>query len=234
SLAGSVGGGQQTPGFMGIGKVFLTSKKFLFAEGGVKRLVWMPKELKEQLGPELQSLFEEQGAPDLFEKIADETVATEAHDVRTYLENVGHPSLEMGDMDGFAESETDHAPTANENDRVSKTVPETPDDQTALEDASTIPPETDTAGKSQTLTPDLIEQIKQQITQDISRDLKTSITQEIVRDIIGTLGSKFLGEQIGDKEGDQVPETSAPETETEAPQILESQGPTAEERIGAI
>ena len=49
SLAGNVGGGAQTPGFMGVGKIFLTSPKFLSAEGGHRRLVWMPKALKELL-----------------------------------------------------------------------------------------------------------------------------------------------------------------------------------------
>ena len=82
TLAGSVGGGQQTPGFMGCGKVFLTSRKFLFAEGGHRRLVWMPKELKELLGDDLGKRFAEQGAPDLLDKIADETVATDPQAVR--------------------------------------------------------------------------------------------------------------------------------------------------------
>ena len=62
TLAGSVGGGQQTPGFMGCGKVFLTSRKFLHAEGGHKRLVWMTKGLKKMLGEDLKKRFEEQGA----------------------------------------------------------------------------------------------------------------------------------------------------------------------------
>ncbi|MCP5054500.1 MAG: CO dehydrogenase/CO-methylating acetyl-CoA synthase complex subunit beta, partial [bacterium] len=77
SLAGSVGGGQQTPGFMGCGKVFLTSRKFLFTEGGHKRLVWMTKELKELLMTDLKKRFQEQEAPDLLDKIVDETIATE-------------------------------------------------------------------------------------------------------------------------------------------------------------
>ncbi len=49
TLAGSVGGGVQTPGFMGIGRNFITSKKFLFGDGGIKRIVWMTKNLKESL-----------------------------------------------------------------------------------------------------------------------------------------------------------------------------------------
>lgn len=103
TLAGNVGGGQQTPGFMGIGKVFLTSRKFLFAEGGHKRLVWMPMELKEQLGDDLKRCFAAEGAPDMMDKIADETIATEAKDVRAYMEKVCHPALDMSDMSLFAE-----------------------------------------------------------------------------------------------------------------------------------
>ncbi|MCD8249789.1 MAG: CO dehydrogenase/CO-methylating acetyl-CoA synthase complex subunit beta, partial [Lachnospiraceae bacterium] len=45
-LAGMTGGGVQTPGFMGHGKHFISSKKFMKAEGGVERIVWMPKDLK--------------------------------------------------------------------------------------------------------------------------------------------------------------------------------------------
>ncbi len=46
TLAGSVGGGVQTPGFIGVGKQYLVSKKFIQADGGFKRIVWIPKELK--------------------------------------------------------------------------------------------------------------------------------------------------------------------------------------------
>ena len=45
-LASMTGGGVQTPGFMGHGKHFISSKKFMKAEGGIERIVWMPKELK--------------------------------------------------------------------------------------------------------------------------------------------------------------------------------------------
>jgi len=102
SLAGNVGGGQQTPGFMGVGKVFLTSKKFLAAEGGFKRIVWMPKALKELLAPDLKIRFAEQGAPDLLDRIADEEVGVDAHVIREYMESVGHPALKMDDMAIYA------------------------------------------------------------------------------------------------------------------------------------
>lgn len=95
TLAGSVGGGVQTPGFLGVGKLYLTSKKFISAEGGLKRLVWMPKELKEILGEKLKKRSREIGEPDLLDKIADETVATTSEELAAYLEKVGHPALSM-------------------------------------------------------------------------------------------------------------------------------------------
>ncbi|MDQ5985775.1 MAG: acetyl-CoA synthase [Syntrophus sp. SKADARSKE-3] len=105
SLAGSVGGGHQTPGFIGVGKVFLTSRKFLAAEGGFRRLVWMPKALKESLAADLKKRCTEQGVPDLFDKIADEEIGVDAMDIRPYLEQVRHPALDMPDILDYSASE---------------------------------------------------------------------------------------------------------------------------------
>jgi len=95
TLAGSVGGGVQTPGFLGVGKLYLVSKKFISAEGGLKRLVWCPKELKELLADKLKKRAEELGIPDLIDKIADETVATTSEELVAYLNKVRHPVLDM-------------------------------------------------------------------------------------------------------------------------------------------
>lgn len=95
TLAGSVGGGVQTPGFMGVGKQYLLSRKFLAAEGGLPRIVWMTREMKEQLGPALAKRGGEIGMPDLLEKIADETIAVTPERLREFLEKVGHPALSM-------------------------------------------------------------------------------------------------------------------------------------------
>ncbi len=95
TIAGQVGGGLQTPGFIGVGKLYITSKKFISAEGGIKRLVWMPKELKEALGDRLKKRCEEIGEPDLMDKIADETVAVTSDELVAYLQKVGHPALTM-------------------------------------------------------------------------------------------------------------------------------------------
>ncbi|MBU0709793.1 MAG: CO dehydrogenase/CO-methylating acetyl-CoA synthase complex subunit beta [Candidatus Omnitrophica bacterium] len=95
TLAGSVGGGVQTPGFLGVGKLYILSKKFLSAEGGLKRVIWMPKELKEILGDKLKRRSEEIGIADFTDRIADETVATGAEDLLKHLQQVKHPALEM-------------------------------------------------------------------------------------------------------------------------------------------
>jgi acetyl-CoA synthase len=95
TLAGSVGGGVQTPGFLGVGKLYVVSKKFIAAEGGLKRLVWMPKELKEILGDKLKKRCRELGDPALLEKICDETQATTSEELLAHLQKANHPALSM-------------------------------------------------------------------------------------------------------------------------------------------
>jgi len=95
TLAGSVGGGAQTPGFMGIGRLYIVSRKFISADGGIRRIVWMTKELKQALGDKFKKRCEEEGIPDLIDKIADETVATTMDELLSYLQKVNHPALKM-------------------------------------------------------------------------------------------------------------------------------------------
>jgi acetyl-CoA synthase len=98
TLAGTVGGGSQTPGFMGIGRFFLTSKKFLSAEGGFKRVVWMTKNLKESFAEAFKQRAEEEGIPDLIDRIADESVAEDSEKLVAFLTEKGHPALTMDPM----------------------------------------------------------------------------------------------------------------------------------------
>ena len=95
TLASSVGGGAQTPGFIGVGRLYIVSKKFISAEGGLKRVVWMPKELKEALSDKIKERAKEMGEPDLYDKIADETVATDPAALLAFLRKVKHPALSM-------------------------------------------------------------------------------------------------------------------------------------------
>jgi len=95
TLAGSVGGGTQNPGFMGIGRNFIVSEKFLHGDGGIKRIVWMTKNLKEGLKEDFNKRAAEEGVPDLLDKIADETVCEDTDKLLEFLTSVGHPALEM-------------------------------------------------------------------------------------------------------------------------------------------
>ena len=99
-LASMTGGGVQTPGFMGHGKHFIASKKFMKAEGGVARIVWMPKDLKDQVADRLNETAKElYGIDNFTDMIADETVVTEDPEaLLNFLTEKGHPVLEMEPM----------------------------------------------------------------------------------------------------------------------------------------
>lgn len=98
-LASMTGGGVQTPGFMGHGKHFIASKKFMKAEGGVARIVWMPKELKETVADRLNATAKElYGIDNFTDMIGDETVAEDPETLLAYLEEKGHPALTMEPM----------------------------------------------------------------------------------------------------------------------------------------
>ena len=95
-LASCTGGGVQTPGFMGHGRHFIASKKFLAAEGGVERIVWMPKELKDDVAERLNKTAKElYGIENFVDMIADETVTCDAEELLNWLTEKGHPVLSM-------------------------------------------------------------------------------------------------------------------------------------------
>jgi len=95
TLAGSVGGGLQTPGFVGHSKQYIGSRKFLLAEGGLARIVWMPKRLKEELKDMLVAAAERAGLEGFVDKIADETCGSTEEQVVEWCQKVGHPALAM-------------------------------------------------------------------------------------------------------------------------------------------
>ena len=95
TLAGTIGGGAQTPGFAGISKGFILSERFLQAEGGIDRLVWLPAMLKEELGPRLVKRLEAAGKAGLLGKIATEEQAKTIEELQEFLAKAGHPALSM-------------------------------------------------------------------------------------------------------------------------------------------
>jgi len=94
-LASVTGGGAQTPGFVGVGRLYLSSPKFLSADGGIKRLVWMPKALKDGIKERFQKEAERINEPDLIDKIATEDDAASEEEIVAHLEKVGHPVLSL-------------------------------------------------------------------------------------------------------------------------------------------
>jgi len=98
TLAGQIGGGIQTPGFVGIGKVYITSPKFISAEGGIERVVWMPKVLKEEIAERLKARLEDIGKPELLDKIATEEDAEDPEKLVEFLQKAEHPALAMAAM----------------------------------------------------------------------------------------------------------------------------------------
>ena len=95
-LASMTGGGVQTPGFMGHGRHFIASRKFISAEGGIARIVWMPKELKEDLRERLDKTAREVlGIENFTDMIGDETVTTDPEELLDFLSEKGHPVLGM-------------------------------------------------------------------------------------------------------------------------------------------
>ena len=98
-LASMTGGGVQTPGFMGHGKHFIASKKFMKAEGGVERIVWMPKELKETVAERLnKTALELYGIENFTDMIGDETIAEDPETLLEFLTEKGHPALGLEPM----------------------------------------------------------------------------------------------------------------------------------------
>ena len=98
-LASMTGGGVQTPGFMGHGKHFIGSKKFMKAEGGIERIVWMPKELKDTVAERVNATAKElYGIDNFTDMIGDETIATDPETLVAFLTEKNHPALSMEPM----------------------------------------------------------------------------------------------------------------------------------------
>ena len=98
-MASMTGGGVQTPGFMGHGKHFISSKKFMKAEGGIERIVWMPKELKETVAERLNKTAKElYGIDNFTDMIGDETNTTDPEELVAFLTEHNHPALSMDPM----------------------------------------------------------------------------------------------------------------------------------------
>ena len=83
-MAGDTSGGRQVEGRLGTGLEQLRSPKFIQADGGRKRIVWLPKEIKERY----REAFEADG---VYDKIPTEEDVSNTDELLEFLEKVGHP-----------------------------------------------------------------------------------------------------------------------------------------------
>jgi len=83
TMAADTSGGRQVEGFLGLALEYLRSPKFLYADGGLRRLVWMPKEIKER--------YKEAIPADVYDKIATEEDVKNVDELVAFLDKVGHP-----------------------------------------------------------------------------------------------------------------------------------------------
>ncbi len=100
TLAGVMGGGASSPGFVGHSKFNVTQRKFIKGDGGLLRMVWMPKSLKDEIKERLDKRGEELGYPNLYDMIADETVGITEEEILPFLQEKGHPALNMEPLVG--------------------------------------------------------------------------------------------------------------------------------------
>jgi acetyl-CoA decarbonylase/synthase complex subunit beta len=84
-IAGATSGGKQIDGACGMALELIRSPKFFQADGGLRRVVWMPQEIKER--------YKDAIPVDLYDKIATEKDVKDVAELGQFLDRVGHPWL---------------------------------------------------------------------------------------------------------------------------------------------
>jgi len=79
-------GGRQVDGFHGLSIEYMRSPKFMVADGGWDRIVWMPQDIKERIQDFLPS--------EIVPKIATEDEVSSVDELKTFLKAQGHPIVE--------------------------------------------------------------------------------------------------------------------------------------------
>ena len=86
TIADSTAGGRQIDGFHGLSIEYMRSPKFLQADGGWNRVVWMPASIKERVKDFIPK--------ELNDKIATENDVKAIDELKTFLKQRGHPIVE--------------------------------------------------------------------------------------------------------------------------------------------
>jgi acetyl-CoA decarbonylase/synthase complex subunit beta len=86
TMAGQTGGGKQIIGFLGVGVNYFRSPKFIQADGGWNRIVWMPKNLREKIKADIPA--------ELADKLPTEEEVTDLKTLKDFLEKKQHPVMQ--------------------------------------------------------------------------------------------------------------------------------------------
>lgn len=83
TMAGHTSGGTQNEGFLGIAIEYMRSARFVQADGGWQRVVWMPSQVKERVKDAIPS--------EIFDSIATEDDAKTVGELKEFLKAKNHP-----------------------------------------------------------------------------------------------------------------------------------------------
>lgn len=106
TIADSTAGGRQVDGFHGISIEYMRSPKFLQADGGWERVVWVPSEVLERVKDFIPK--------HLIGKIATEKDATNIEELKEFLREKNHPIVERWKKMEEVAVEVERAPEAEE------------------------------------------------------------------------------------------------------------------------
>jgi acetyl-CoA decarbonylase/synthase complex subunit beta len=110
TIADSTAGGRQVDGFHGLSIEYMRSPKFLQADGGWKRIVWMPKEVKERVKNFV--------AAEILDKVATEDDAKTIDELKTFLKEHNHPVVERWKEEAVPVEETVSTETPQETEMI--------------------------------------------------------------------------------------------------------------------
>ncbi|MCD4841064.1 MAG: CO dehydrogenase/CO-methylating acetyl-CoA synthase complex subunit beta [Methanosarcinales archaeon] len=103
TMAGQTGGGKQVIGFLGVGVNYFRSPKFIQADGGWNRVVWMPKFLKDKVLADIPA--------EIVDKVATEEDAQDLDTLKEFLKEKDHPVVKNWGADEDEEVDEDEEST---------------------------------------------------------------------------------------------------------------------------
>jgi len=117
TMAGQTGGGKQVIGFLGVGVNYFRSPKFIQADGGWNRVVWMPKFLKDKVLADIPA--------EIVDKVATEEDAQDLDTLKEFLREKDHPVVKNWGADEDEEVDEDEQSTGTSTSMQAFGMPDT-------------------------------------------------------------------------------------------------------------